>query len=56
MASLESGLETAQASTIDLEKSREILEERLTGIEEGGWEKRLRGLFIIFIFYVLLFL
>ena len=55
MASLESRLETAQASTIDLEKSREILEERLTGIEEGGWEKRLRGLFITF-FYVLLFI
>merc|ERR1711934_1098436 len=44
VASLESRLETAQASTVDLEKSREILEERMTGIEEGGWEKRLRGL------------
>ena len=44
MVSLESGLETARAETGGLEKSQEILEERLTGLEEGGWEERLRGL------------
>ena len=44
MVSLESGLETARAETEGLEKSRENLEERLTGLEQGGWEERLRGL------------
>ena len=44
MVSLESGLETARAETGLLEKSWEILEERLRGLEEGGWEERLRGL------------
>ena len=44
MVSLESGLETTRAETGGLEKSREILEERLRGLEEGGWEERLRGL------------
>ena len=44
MVSLESGLETARSETGRLEKSREIMEERLTGVEEGGWEERLRGL------------
>ena len=44
MVSLESGLETARAEIGGLEKSWEILEERLTGLEEGGWEERLRGL------------
>ena len=44
MASFESALEAANADSKVVEESQKDLDQRLSSLEEGGWEERLRGL------------
>ena len=44
MASFESALEGANADSKVVEESQKDLDQRLSSLEEGGWEERLRGL------------
>ena len=44
MASFESALEATNADSKVVEESQKDLDQRLSSLEESGWEERLRGL------------